>query len=328
VVSIPHPKIVDLPPFMQTLHVLPLSHSFGVLMMNLGFIKGLRAGLHVRWDTESVFQAIQDLQVVRFAMVPTMLTYMLEFPERDRYDTSSLEGVWTGGGPLPDEVRREFDRVFTCTVRDGYGMTESGGAATTYYDDDDFRPGSVGRVQPTMAIRVVDDQGADVGVGEHGEILISGPTLMTGYWRNQEATQEALVDGWLYSGDIGYLDEDGYLYLTDRKKDLIIKGGENISPREIEEALYQHEAVAEAVVFGVPDARFGEDIWAAVALGGARQASEAQLLAHLAGHLTRFKIPKRVAFFDEIPKNNTGKLQKRAVRELLLADDQLSGTSR
>ena len=253
VVSIPHPRMVDLPPFMPTLHVLPLSHSFGVLMMNLGFIKGMQAGLLARWDTRGVFEAIQHLRVVRFSMVPTMLTYMLEFPERDRYDTSSLEGVWTGGAPLPDPVRREFEQIFSCRVRDGYGMTESGGAGAAYYDQDAFRPGSVGRAQPTMSIRVVDDSGADVSACVRGEIVIAGPTLMAGYWRNQEATEETLVDGWLHSGDIGCLDEDGYLYLTDRKKDLIIKGGENISPREIEEALYKHEAVGEAVVFGVPD---------------------------------------------------------------------------
>ena len=172
---------------MPTLHVLPLSHSFGVLMMNLGFIKGMQAGLLVHWDTRGVFEAIQDLRVVRFSMVPTMLTYMLEFPERDRFDTSSLEGVWTGGAPLPDPVRREFEQVFSCRVRDGYGMTESGGAGAAYYDQDAFRPGSVGRAQPTMSIRVVDDSGADVPAGVRGEILMSGPTLMAGYWRNRKS---------------------------------------------------------------------------------------------------------------------------------------------
>ena len=163
--------------------------------------------------------------------------------------------------------------------------------------------------------------GADVPAGVRGEIVISGPTLMAGYWRNRKATDETLVDGWLYSGDIGYLDEDGYLYLTDRKKDLIIKGGENISPREIEEALYKHEAVGEAVVFGVPDKRFGENLWAAVALSGDIQASEGDLLRHVATQVTRFKVPARVFVLDEIPKNATGKLQKLAVRDSLLGKD-------
>lgn len=158
-----------------------------------------------------------------------------------------------------------------------------------------------------------------MAAGVRGEILIGAPTLMAGYWRNREAAEEALVDGWLYSGDIGYLDEDGYLYITDRKKDLIIKGGENISPREIEEALYAHEAVAEAVVFGVPDARFGENLWAVVALGGDSAASEQELLRHVGRHVTRFKVPERVFVLEEIPKNATGKLQKRAVRDRLLA---------
>ena len=129
------------------------------------------------------------------------------------------------------------------------------------------------------------------------------------------------MDGWLYSGDIGYLDEDGYLYITDRKKDLIIKGGENISPREIEEALYAHEAVAEAVVFGVPDARFGENLWAAVAPSGDVEVGEEDLLRHVATRVTRFKVPARVFVLDEIPKNATGKLQKRAVRDRLLPGD-------
>ena len=321
VAAVPHPKMVDLPPFMPTLHALPLSHSFGVLMMNLGFIKGMQAKLLVHWDTRLVFEAIQELRVMRFSMVPTMLTYMLEFPDRDRYDTSSLESVWTGGAPLPDAVRREFEEVFACRIRDGYGMTESGGAGAAYYDEDVFRPGSVGRAQPDTSIRVVDENGADVAAGTQGEILIGGPTLMAGYWRNQKATEEALMDGWLYSGDIGYLDEDGYLYITDRKKDLIIKGGENISPREIEEALYAHEAVAEAVVFGVPDARFGENLWAAVAPSGDVEVREEDLLRHVATRVTRFKVPARIFVLDEIPKNATGKLQKRAVRDRLLAGD-------
>ena len=321
VVSVPHPGMVDLPPFMPTLHILPLAHSFGVLMMNLGFIKGMQAELQSHWDTRSVFEAIQNRRVVRFSMVPTMLTYMLEYAERDSYDTSSLEGIWTGGAPLPDQVRCEFEQVFSCRVRDGYGMTESGGAGAAYFDQDAFRPGAVGRAQPAMSIRVVDDRGAEVPAGVRGEILISGPTLMAGYWRNRDATQETLIDGWLYSGDVGYLDEDGYLYLTDRKKDLIIKGGENISPREIEEALYEHEAVAEAAVFGVPDPRFGENIWAAVALSGDIGASEQDLRRHVATYVTRFKVPERIVLLEEIPKNATGKLQKRAVRDRLLAKD-------
>ena len=322
VVSLPHPAVADLPPLMPTLHVLPLSHSFGVLMMNLGLVKGMRALLHTQWRVESVFEAIRDFEVQRFAVVPTMMTYMLDFPERESYDTSSLEGVWSGGAPLPDELRREFERVFACEVRDGYGMTESMGAATTYWQGDAFRPGSVGRAMPTMSIDIVDEQGRRLEAGAHGEVLIAGPTVMSGYWRNEEATAATVKDGWLHSGDVGYLDEDGFLYITDRKKDLIIKGGENISPREIEEALYSHHCVSEAVVVGIPHPRYGEDIWAAVALRPGAEASEEELRAHVAAHVIKFKVPTRVVFFTELPKNNTGKLQKREVRERLLASER------
>jgi long-chain acyl-CoA synthetase len=246
-----------------------------------------------------------------------MLTDMLAFAERDRYDTTSLEVVWSGGAGLPLEVRRQFERTFECRITDGYALTECNGSAVVYWDGDAFRPGSVGRAMPDVHLRIVDDEGRDLPAGVSGEVLIQSDTLMLGYWRNEEATRAAIRGGWLHSGDVGYLDEDGFVYLVGRKKDLIIKGGENIAPREIEEALYEHADVVEAAVVGMPHHRLGEDIWAAVELRPGALAAESELLAHVAARLTKFKVPARIEIVDTMPKNATGKIQKREVKEIL-----------
>jgi long-chain acyl-CoA synthetase len=305
----------DLPPGERGLAVLPLSHSFGVLMMNLGLLFGSVSALLPRFDIKEVFEYLQRYEIQRFALVPTMLSYMLNFPERDSYDLASLENVDSGGAALPNEVRLEFERVFDCVVKDGYGMSECAPAATGYGPDDAYRPGSVGRAIPGVEISIRDDGNREVARGEWGEICIQGPNVMRGYWNKAEATAEALAGGWLHSGDIGYMDEDGYIFITDRKKDLIIKGAENISPREIEEALHEHPAVAEVAVVAVPDERFGEDIWAAVVVRHGQAVEEEELRAHVAELVTKFKIPTRFVFRDELPKNPTGKIQKRAIRE-------------
>jgi long-chain acyl-CoA synthetase len=317
VVGLGQPKVTALPPLLTTLHVLPLSHGFGVNMMVFTLMKGMQSAILPRWNTRRVFELIQELRVSRFAVVPTMLTDMLEFPDRERFDVSSLKVAWSGGAGLPLELRRQFERTFDCRITDGYALTECNGSAVVYWDGDAFRPGSVGRAMPDVDLRIVDDQSRDLPAGADGEVLIRSDTLMLGYWRNEEATRATLRDGWLHSGDIGHLDADGFVYLVGRKKELIIKGGENIAPREIEEALYDHPDVAEAAVVGMPDRRLGEDIWAAVQLRAGALAGEAELRSHLAARLTRFKVPTRVVVLETMPKNATGKIQKRAVKEML-----------
>ncbi len=294
---------------------LPLSHIYGVIVMNTGLRFGSRVRILQKWDTRAVFEAIEELKVNRLSVVPTMLTYMLNFPDRDQYDVSSLTHVGSGGAPIPEAVRVEFEKAFDCTVKQGYGLSETAAVLSGYRPDETYRVGSVGRPLPGVEACILDSQNRPLGVGEPGEICARGPHVMRGYMNKEEATREAIVDGWLHTGDIGHMDADGYIFITDRKKDLIIKGAENISPREIEEGIYDHPAISEAAVFGVADDRFGESVVAGVVLRRGATLTEAELQEHLSGYVTAFKIPARVVFLDELPQNSTGKIQKRALRE-------------
>ena len=312
--------MAEMPEGMPILHVMPMAHSFGVLMMCVGFVKGFRATVMVRWDTRQVFENIERDRIERMGMVPTMLTYLLDFPERERFDIGSLNWVWSGGAALANEVRVDFEREFECTVRDGYGLTESTAVATAYSDSDDYRAGSCGRAVDGVEVAVMDDDHNRMPAGSPGEVCIRGRNVMNGYWGKPEATAEAVRDGWLHSGDIGVMDADGFLRITDRKKDLIIKGGENISPREIEEALYEHPAISEVAVVAVPHKTWGDDIWAAVVFKPGAAANEEELRVHTAGFVTRFKIPSRFVAQAELPKNAVGKIMKREVAESLRRD--------
>ncbi len=308
-----------LPPGLRTMHVLPLSHSYGILMMNLGYVLGTNSALLTHWDTARVFQTIQDFGVERFSVVPTMLTYMINFPERERYDLSKLRRVNTGAASLLNEIRTQFERVFNVIVKEGYGLSETAPTLTGYHEDEPYRPGSVGRPIPGVEVCIMDFENRALPTGARGEICARGPNVMKGYWKLEGATREAMAGGWFHTGDIGFMDAEGYVYITDRKKDLIIKGGENISPREIEEGLQEHEDVAEVAVFGVPDPTFGEEIVAAVVLKPGRRATEAALKEHLAGYVTKFKVPSRIVFLPALAKNPTGKIQKREIRQEVLA---------
>ena len=299
----------------QTILTLPLSHSFGVLMMNMCYLTGCSAAVLPRFNAEAVAETIGRYRVTRFSMVPTMLVHLNNLPNLDQYDFSSLELVQSGAAILPIEVRMAFELNFGCTVIDGYGMSECAPAAATYQWDEAYRPGAVGRPLPGVSICIQDEDGVEQPPGERGEICIQGPNVMREYWKNVEATAEALRGGWLHSGDVGYLDADGYLFLTERMKDIIIKGGENISPRELEDGLYEHPAVSETVVIGVPDATYGETIVAIVALKPGQSATDAELIAHLGERVTKFKLPSRIDFMDALPRNANNKIDRKRLRE-------------
>jgi long-chain acyl-CoA synthetase len=299
----------------RSMTVLPLSHVYGVLMMNLGARMGSSGRIFKHFDAGRALQTIQDLRVQRIAVVPTMLTLLINHPDREKYDYSSLEYAGSGGAPLPEATRQEFERLFGCKVMQGYGLSETAGALTGYHPDEVYRPGSVGPALPGIEMCVMDFDNRILPAGETGELCSRGRHIMRGYYNNPAATAETIIDGWLHTGDIGYIDAGGYVFITDRKKDLIIKGGENISPREIEEGIYMHPAVAEAAVFGVPDPVYGENLAAAVVLKPGMAATEDELKSHIGGYVTKFKIPAKIEFLESLPKGPSGKILKRALKD-------------
>jgi long-chain acyl-CoA synthetase len=308
----------DLPRY-PMLHVLPLTHSFGLIMLKLAQRWGLQCVLMPQFDPVKIFQAIEQHQIGYMPVVPTMLVYLLHHPERSKFNCSSLYRITSGGAPLPEKLRQDFQQAFGCRVDQGYGLSESVAIAAAYDNHEPYRPGGVGRAEPGIRIRIVDDKNRTLPPLQAGEVCLAGANITPGYWQDPVATQEAFQAGWFRTGDIGYLDADGYLHITDRKKELIIKGGENISPSEIEEALYLHPAIAEAAVIGVPDNVFGEEICAVIELKLGIEASGDEIRRHLAQHVTKFKIPRHVVFQAALPKNAVGKIQKRAIREQFLA---------
>ncbi|HYL75997.1 MAG TPA: AMP-binding protein, partial [Bryobacteraceae bacterium] len=301
------------------LHPLPLTHVYGVLMHNLANAWGISSVLLRQFEPTRVLEAIQRFQIQYMPVVPTMLVYLLNHPERQRFNLSSLSRITSGGAALPERLRVDFERTFQCRVHQGYGLSESASVATSYELEQPYRPGSVGQAVPGVEIRILDDRDQPLPPCSIGEICLTGPNITAGYWRDSAASRQALRNGWLHTGDVGYLDEEGYLFITDRKKDLIIKGGENVSPREIEEALYLHPAVAEAAAVGVPDVVYGEEIWAVVQLKPGAVASEDEVRQHVAKYVTRFKVPARIVFQAELPKNSNAKILKRAIKEQLAA---------
>jgi long-chain acyl-CoA synthetase len=301
------------------LNALPLTHVYGILAQNMAARWGWSVVLFRQFDPTRVLDAIERYGIRYLPCVPTMLMYLLQHPDRTRRDLSSLSRITSGGAALPERLRQECEKIFGCRVDQGYGLSESTSVATGYEVERSYRPGSVGVATPGVEIRILSDKNQPVPPRTNGEICVKSPTIMAGYWHDPKATDDAIQDGWLHTGDIGYLDDDGYLFITDRKKDLIIKGGENISPREIEEALYRHPAVAEAAVIGIPDPVYGEDICAVLQLKAGVQIGEDELRVHVSQFVTKFKIPGRVIFQPALPKNMTGKILKYQIRAQLLS---------
>jgi long-chain acyl-CoA synthetase len=298
---------------------MPMAHIFGVGVMTSGYTapKGLEGYLvQLRWfDATRVIELIEQHRATVLPAVPTMLTMILNHPEIDRYDLSSLRQVICGAAPLAPELAIAFQRRFGCRVTEAYGMTENAGIATYNRFSEAFRPGSAGRACRDVELRIVDDDDREVATGHRGEILTRGATVMKGYYGKPEATAETLRGGWLHTGDIGLLDGDGFLYVVDRKKDMIIKGGENIYPAELEALLYAHPAVVEAAIVGVPDDTYGEIVAAfVVPKEGARLSPEA-IVQYVAERTGRFKAPDIVVLRASLPKLGVGKVLRRQLRD-------------
>jgi long-chain acyl-CoA synthetase len=298
-----------------TLGALPLFHSFGqTCAMNATIRAGGCLTLIPRFDPVKALEIIQRDRVTVFEGVPTMYSAMLEVPNRGDYDTSTLQVCASGGASMPVELMRGFEAAFGCTILEGYGLSETSPVASFNQPDRERKVGSIGTPIPGVEMKLVDDAGVEPATGEVGEIVIRGHNLMKGYWRRPEATAEAIDgDGWFRSGDLGVVDEDGYFFIVDRKKDMIIRGGYNVYPREIEEVLYEHPAVREAAVLGIPDELLGEEIGAAVALREGAPVSEAELREFVRDRVAAYKYPRRIWFVDELPKGPTGKILKREI---------------
>jgi long-chain acyl-CoA synthetase len=227
---------------------------------------------------------------------------------------SDLRLCVSGGAALPVEVLRSFEEAFGCTILEGYGLSETSPVASFNHPDAVRKPGSIGTPIQGVELRLVDEHGKDVPPGEVGEIAIRGHNVMKGYWRRPEATAEAIPDGWFRSGDLALVDDDGYYFIVDRRKDLIIRGGYNVYPREIEEVLYEHPAVAEAAVIGVPDGTLGEEVGAAVVLRPGVDATADGIRDFVKGQVAAYKYPRHVWFLAALPKGPTGKVLKREIR--------------
>ncbi len=295
---------------------LPLAHAYGLLVLCGGMHRTDQPQtILMRWfDPAGWVKLAEQHRVQGSALVPSMIQMLLSQP-LEKADLSELIAISSGAAPLADDVRREFEaRVPSATVYEGYGCTE---AATFISANpaDARRVGSVGLPVPGCEVSIQDDAGQALPPGRDGEICVRSPGVMTGYWRGGEASAAALAGGWLHTGDIGHLDEDGYLYVVDRKKDLILRGGFNIFPRDVEDVLVTHPAVAQAGVVGQPDARLGEEIVAFVSLRPGAEVSPAELTEYARQHLAATKYPRRITIVDAIPLTSVGKLDRKKLRQ-------------
>src|SRR4051794_4776398 len=296
------------------LGALPLFHSFGqTCCLNGAVSAGACLTLLPRFDAGKALEIIQRDRVTIFEGVPTMYHAMLHHPERERFDVTSLRLCISGGSSLPVEVLRGFDEAFGTKILEGYGLSETSPVATSSRPDRERKPGSIGQPIDGVEMKVVDDDGNEVPQGEVGEIIIRGHNVMKGYWNRPDATAAVMRDGWFHTGDLARVDEDGYFFIVDRKKEMIIRGGYNVYPREIEEVLYEHPAVLEAAVIGVPDVSLGEDVGAAVVLKPGQDADADDIRTFVKERVAAYKYPRKIWFRDELPKGPTGKILKREI---------------
>jgi long-chain acyl-CoA synthetase len=307
-------SLFDLDETVVVLGALPLFHSFGQTCgMNATIGRGGCLSLIPRFEPAKALEIIGRDEVKVFEGVPTMYGAMLHHPEREQYDTSSLQLCASGGAALPVELLRGFDEAFNCKILEGYGLSETSPVASFNHPDKERKPGSIGTPIAGVEMKVVDEDDNDVATGEVGEIVIKGHNVMKGYWNRPDATAEVMKGGWFHSGDMAKVDEDGYFFIVDRKKDMIIRGGYNVYPREIEEVIYEHPAVREAAVVAVPHDDLGEEVGAAVVLKDGEELSADELQSYVKDNVAAYKYPRHVWFLSELPKGPTGKILKREI---------------
>jgi long-chain acyl-CoA synthetase len=302
---------------------LPFFHAFGqTCCLNAAIQAGSTLTLLSRFDPARALDIIASEGVTVFEGVPTMYSALLEQQAGNPRQVASLRVCISGGAALPVETLRRFEDSFDCAILEGYGLSETSPVASFNHPGRQHKPGSIGTPIAGIEFRLLDDEGRDVGPGDSGEIAIRGHNVMKGYWRKPDETAAVFVDGWFRTGDIARVDDDGYYYIVDRKKDLIIRGGFNVYPREVEEVLYEHPAVLEAAVIGLPHESLGEEIGAAVALREGHSVSPEELQQFVKARLAAYKYPRKVWLVDSLPKGATGKIMRR----LVAAPEEASST--
>jgi long-chain acyl-CoA synthetase len=309
-------SVIEIGPDDVVMGCLPLFHVFGLTVgLGCAVLAGATLTLTPRFDPREVLEVIEREGVTVFAGVPTMYSSLLSVASEAAPEaTRSLRVCVSGGAALPVQVLFDFESAFGCVILEGYGLSESSPAASFNHPHRPRKVGSVGTPIEGVQMRVVDLKGAEVARGQAGEIQIRGHNVMKGYWNLPEATEATITpDGWLNTGDVGRVDEDGYFYIVDRTKDLIIRGGYNVYPREIEEVLYEHPAVAEAAVIGIPHDSLGEEVGAAVSLKKGAILDPDELRDYVKARVAAYKYPRRIWVVDELPKGATGKVQKRDI---------------
>jgi len=305
------------------LAVLPLFHGFGMsVTMNAALLAGGEIFMVPRFNARQIAKAIHKYKPSFFIGVPTMFVQLSNLPDIHRYNFSSLRGIFVGAAPLTHAIKEGFEASLKATGKtggrmvEGYGLTEAVTAIMANPYQGMHKVGSIGLPFPDVDVKIVSlDDGRDLTPGELGEIVLRSPTVMLGYYNNAEETQKTIVDDWLYTGDIGYMDKDGYFYITDRKKDLIIVGGFNVFPREIDELIYQHAKVKEGISVGIPDPRKGERIKVYIVLKDGEKAKPEEFITYFKERLTPYKVPSEVEFRTQLPKSMIGKILRRALRE-------------
>ena len=307
----------------RLLTIMPLFHMNAVSVTTMSALfAGGSTVVSPKFSASRFWQIISDYEITSFGSVATMLSMLLStYPDGvpAGLKTDQLRFAMCGSAPVPAEVLRRFEETFNCLVIEGYGLSESTCRSTFNPPDQRRRPGSCG-LPIGNEMRVVDEEDRDVAEGELGEIVLRGQNILKGYYKNDAANALAFRHGWFHTGDIGYRDADGFYYIVDRKSDMIIRGGENIYPREIDEVLYQHPDIAAAAVVGVPDPLYGEEVSAVVVLKPGAKTSELEVIDYCKGRLADFKCPKTVHFVEDIPKGPTGKLLKRELARMLSTD--------